>query len=70
MGKPINKIMEGLFSLFSSSVFKNKSVHNVKNIKYLQTYLRDKNVFIDTERNVIYIEKNEKPMYKITIEKL
>lgn len=62
--------MEGLFSLFSSSVFKNKSVYNTKNIKYLQTYLRDKNVFIDTERNIIYIEKNEKPMYKITIEKL
>lgn len=62
--------MEGLFSLFSSSVFKNKNAHNAKNIKYLQTYLRDKVVFIDTERNIIYIEKNEKPMYKITIEKL
>lgn len=65
-----SKLMEGLFSLFSSSVFKNKNVHNVKNIKYLQTYLRDKSVFIDTERNILYIEKNEKPMYKIIIEKL
>jgi len=69
--KPKNKIFNGLFCLISQYIFNNKgNIHNVAGIKYLKRYLNDKNVFINTENNTIYIEKNEKPLYKITIEKL
>ena len=69
--KTKNKIFEGLFSLISQHIFNNKgNIYNVAGIKYLKRYLNDKNVFINTENNTIYIEKNEKPLYKITIEKL
>lgn len=71
MKKPINKIFEGVFSLFSQHVFNQKgNIHNIKGIKYLKGYLRDKTIWYDTERNILYIEKDEKPLYKITIEKL
>ena len=69
--KTKNKIFDSLFCLISQHIFNNKgNIYNVAGIKYLKRYLKDKNVFINTENNTIYIEKNEKPLYKITIEKL
>ena len=66
-----NKIFNSIFALISQHIFNNKgNIHNVMGIKYLKRYLNDKNIFFNTESNTIYIEKNEKPLYKITIEKL
>lgn len=69
--KPSFKIFDGFYSLVSQYVFNNKgNIHNINGINYLKRYLNDKDVFYDTERNILYIEKNEKPLYRITIEKL
>lgn len=69
--KPLGKIFNGLFCLISQYCFGNKgNVHNISGIRYLKGYLKDKTVFYDTNKNVLYIEKEEKPLYKITIEKL
>lgn len=66
-----NKIFNGIFALISQHIFNNKgNIHNVAGIKYLKRYLNDKNIYFNTESNTLYIEKDEKPLYKITIEKL
>lgn len=66
-----NKLFDGIFALISQYIFSNKgNEHNIGGIRYLKRYLKDKSIHFDTSRNILYIEKEEKPLYKITIEKL